>query len=60
MNIEYYHASRFGNGAKVAEEFRRQAALLGATVNVSGSVGDWKAIDFNGKLGFIHKSLLTP
>lgn len=34
MNIEYYHASRFGNGAKVAEEFRRQAALLGATVNV--------------------------
>ena len=34
MNIEYFHASRFGNGAKVAEEFRRQAALLGATVNV--------------------------
>jgi hypothetical protein len=32
--IEYYHASRFGNGAKVAEEFRRQSALLGATVNV--------------------------
>jgi hypothetical protein len=34
MNIEYYHASRFGNGAKVAEEFRRQSALLGAMVNV--------------------------
>jgi hypothetical protein len=32
--IEYYHASRFGNGAKVAEEFRRQSALLGATVDV--------------------------
>ncbi len=34
MKIEYYHASRFGNGAKVAEEFRRQAGLLGATVDV--------------------------
>ncbi len=34
MIIEYYHASRFGNGAKVAEEFRRRSALLGATVNV--------------------------
>jgi hypothetical protein len=33
---------------------------LGKTVNVVGSVGDWKAIDFNGKLGFVHKSLLTP
>jgi hypothetical protein len=34
VNIEYYHASRFGNGAKVAEEFRMQSTLLGATVNV--------------------------
>lgn len=34
MKIAYYHASRFGNGAKVAEEFRRQAAALGATVDV--------------------------
>jgi hypothetical protein len=34
MTIEYYHASRFGNGAMVAEEFRRQSALLGVTVNV--------------------------
>ena len=34
MIIEYYHASRFGNGAMVAEEFRKQAALLGVTVNV--------------------------
>jgi hypothetical protein len=32
--IEYYHASRFGNGAKVADEFRSQSALLGAMVNV--------------------------
>jgi hypothetical protein len=30
--IEYYHASRFGNGAMVAEEFRKQSALLGVTV----------------------------
>lgn len=34
MNIEYYHASRFGNGAMVAEEFRRQAEALGATVDI--------------------------
>lgn len=34
MRIEYYHASRFGNGAKVAEEFKRQSAGLGATVEV--------------------------
>jgi len=32
--IEYYHASRFGNGAMVAEEFRRRAVELGATVAV--------------------------
>jgi len=34
MKIGYYHASRFGNGAKVAEEFRRQTAALGATVDI--------------------------
>ena len=34
MIIEYYHASRFGNGAMVAEEFRRHSVSLGATVNV--------------------------
>lgn len=34
MRVEYYHASRFGNGAKVAEEFKRQADALGATVDV--------------------------
>jgi flavodoxin len=32
--IEYYHASRFGNGAMVAEEFRKKSASLGVTVNV--------------------------
>lgn len=35
MKIEYYHASRFGNGEKVAEEFERQASALGATVDVN-------------------------
>jgi len=34
MKIEYYYASRFGNGATVAEEFRKQSAALGATVDV--------------------------
>jgi hypothetical protein len=35
MRIEYYHASRFGNGAAVAEEFRRLMAAKGVvTVNV--------------------------
>ena len=34
MRIEYYHASRFGNGAKVAEEFKKQADALGVTVDV--------------------------
>jgi hypothetical protein len=34
MEIEYYHASRFGNGAMVAKEFGKQVAALGATANV--------------------------
>jgi flavodoxin len=34
MNIEYYHASRYGNGAMVAEEFKKQMAARGVTVNV--------------------------
>jgi len=34
MNIEYFHASKFGNGAKVAEEFKRLMAAKGITVNV--------------------------
>ena len=34
MMIEYYHASKFGNGAKVAEEFKRIMAERKVTVNV--------------------------
>jgi flavodoxin len=34
MKIEYYHASKFGNGAKVAEEFRKQMAARGVAVDV--------------------------
>jgi hypothetical protein len=32
----------------------------GDEVRVSGSVGDWRAVNVNGKLGFIHKTELTP
>ena len=32
MKIEYVHASKFGNGAMVAEEFRKQLAARGVTV----------------------------
>ncbi len=34
MKIEYYHASKYGNGAMVAEEFKKQMAAKGVTVNV--------------------------
>jgi menaquinone-dependent protoporphyrinogen IX oxidase len=34
MKIEYFHASRYGNGAMVAEEFGKQMAARGVTVNV--------------------------
>jgi multimeric flavodoxin WrbA len=34
MRIEYFHASNYGNGAKVAEEFQSQMAAKGVTVNV--------------------------
>ncbi len=34
MKIEYFHASKYGNGVKVAEEFRRLMAAQGVTVNV--------------------------
>jgi hypothetical protein len=34
MNIEYFHASKFGNGAMVAEEFSNQMAAKGVMVNV--------------------------
>ena len=34
MNIAYYHASKFGNGAMVAEEFKKIMAARGITVTV--------------------------
>lgn len=34
MKIEYIHASVYGNGAKVAEEFKRRMSARGATVTV--------------------------
>lgn len=34
MKIEYVHASKYGNGAKVAGEFAKQMAAKGAEVNV--------------------------
>ena len=34
MKIEYYHASKYGNGAKVAEEFKRIMTAKGVMVNV--------------------------
>jgi menaquinone-dependent protoporphyrinogen IX oxidase len=34
VKIAYIHASTFGNGAKVAEEFRSQASALGLLVSV--------------------------
>ena len=34
MKIEYVHASQYGNGAMVAEEFKKQMAANGVTVNV--------------------------
>ncbi len=29
MKVEYYHASKYGNGAMVAEEFRKLMAAKG-------------------------------
>ena len=34
MKIEYYHASKYGNGAMVAEEFKRLMTAKGVMVNV--------------------------
>jgi len=34
MKIEYFHASKYGNGAMVAEEFKKLMAAKGVTVNV--------------------------
>ena len=35
MGIKYRHASKYGNGAMVAKEFKRQMAGKGVIVNVS-------------------------
>jgi len=34
MKIEYYHASKYGNGAKIAEELKERMSNRGVTVNV--------------------------
>ena len=34
MKIEYFHASKYGNGAMVAQEFQRQMAVQGVTVDI--------------------------
>ena len=34
MNIAYYHASKFGNGAMVADEFKKIMVARGITVSV--------------------------
>ena len=34
MRIEYFHASKYGNGILVAEEFKKQMAAKGVTVNI--------------------------
>jgi menaquinone-dependent protoporphyrinogen IX oxidase len=34
LKIEYYHASKYGNGARVAEEFQKQMEARGVTVDI--------------------------
>jgi flavodoxin len=34
MKVEYFHASKYGNGAMIAEEFKKQMVGKGVTVNV--------------------------
>jgi flavodoxin len=34
MKIEYFHASHYGNGATIAEEFRKQMAGRGVSVEI--------------------------
>ena len=34
MKIEYVHASHYGNGVKVADEFKKDMAANGVTVDV--------------------------
>lgn len=49
MNIAYYHASKFGNGAEVAAEFKKIMAARGVTVSVQhirdANPGDLPAAD---------------
>ncbi|UCE38387.1 MAG: hypothetical protein JSW00_03940 [Thermoplasmata archaeon] len=40
MRVELYHASKFGNGAKVAEELRRVMEAKGHNVNVHHIKGE--------------------
>jgi flavodoxin len=35
VKIEYFHASKYGNGAMVAEEFKKQMGTQGITVNIN-------------------------
>jgi hypothetical protein len=44
MKIEYFHDSKYGNGAAVAEEFKKQMAGRNAAVNIH-AVKDTKAKD---------------
>jgi len=34
MKIEYFHASKYGNGVMVAEEFKKQMTAMGFSVNI--------------------------
>lgn len=34
MNIKYFHASKYGNGVMVAEEFKKLMTARGVTVNI--------------------------
>jgi hypothetical protein len=34
VEIEYFYTSKFGNGAMVAEEFKKQMVIKEVTVNV--------------------------
>jgi hypothetical protein len=42
MNIAYYHASKFGNGAMVAEDFKKIMPARGVTVSVQQPSGGVK------------------
>ncbi len=46
MRIEYFHASKFGNGAAVAEEFRNRMSTRGVTVEIH-HVRDVRARDLS-------------